>query len=68
MHHFNHTHLSVQQTRCGCLDAPVAFLPASHLDSPRVETFDEIMYQMNQRGCCHSDSWTILPIDKYIGL
>lgn len=27
-------HLSVQQTRCGCPDAPVAFLPASHLDSP----------------------------------
>lgn len=29
-----HAHLSARQTRCGCPDAPAAFLPASHLDSP----------------------------------
>lgn len=49
MHHFNHTHLSVQQTRCGCPDAPVAFLPASHLDSPGEEIFGEIKFHMNQK-------------------
>lgn len=51
MDHFNPAHLSVQQTQCGCPDAPVASLPASHLDSPGEETFDEIRYDMNLKAC-----------------
>lgn len=37
----HHTHLSALQTRCGCPDVRVAFLPASHLDLPGTERADE---------------------------
>lgn len=51
MHQVYHAHLSVQQTQCGSPGAPVAFLPASHLDSPEEETFVYNKFLINKKSC-----------------